>query len=211
MTNSQQLREQMWDLVYGLLDTGESQDVIARIKSDPQAARLYAEVRLQADLVGYAARVEDPSFVLNVDASAEKPAPAKREKSAASAIKQLPAARRPTAGERGGAWMAIAAATALAMLLAVGQFWPRADDRMLATAYIVTEIEAPRSIPGGLANTVAFHTTTLGGEGQPATVDFAVRGREARSCFASRSKRTTAPRLRRDSGSGSARRAAGSV
>src|SRR5688500_6222424 len=67
MNDSQQLREQMWDLVYGLLEADESQPLIARIKSDPQAARLYAEVRLQADLVGYAAQVEDSSVVLHAE------------------------------------------------------------------------------------------------------------------------------------------------
>src|SRR5438067_1059555 len=52
MTDSQQLRESIWELVYGLLSDEESKALIARIKSDPQAARLYADVRLQADLVG---------------------------------------------------------------------------------------------------------------------------------------------------------------
>jgi hypothetical protein len=179
MNDSQQLREQMWDLVYGLLSTDESQALIARIKSDPQAARLYAEVRLQSDLVGYAARVEDSSFVLNVDVDGEKPMPAKREKPAAE-IKPQPAASRSRSAPSGGAWLAMAAATALAALLAVGQFWPRADEHKLAAALIVTEIEAPRSMPGGLGNTVAFHTTNLDGEGQTATVDFALRGRGGR-------------------------------
>src|SRR5215471_17489544 len=77
MTDSQQLREQMWDLVYGLLSPEESAALITHIKSDPQAARLYAEVRLQADLVGAASRVEDSSFVLRVGESLIQPTRAK--------------------------------------------------------------------------------------------------------------------------------------
>ena len=52
----------MWDLVYGLLSEEESQALITRIKSEPDAARLYAEVRLEADLVAQAARIEDSSW-----------------------------------------------------------------------------------------------------------------------------------------------------
>src|SRR6478736_5037641 len=62
-----ELRESMWDLVYGLLSEEESQALVARIKADPDAARLYAEVRLEADLVAQAARVEDSSVALKAD------------------------------------------------------------------------------------------------------------------------------------------------
>src|SRR5438270_7708652 len=65
--DSKRLRELMWDLVYGLLSEEESQALIARIKSEPDAARLYAEVRLEADLVAQAARVEDSSVSLKAD------------------------------------------------------------------------------------------------------------------------------------------------
>src|SRR6186997_498610 len=161
MTNSQHLREQMWDLVYGLLEADESQALIAQIKSDPAAARLYSEVRLQSDLVGYAASIEDPSLVLTADAAAEKPAPMRREKAAASASKERPATKRAARGARAGAWLALGAATALAALLAVGQFWPAPSPQQLAMHYIVTDVEAPPSIPGGLGNSLAFRTTTL--------------------------------------------------
>src|SRR5438105_11023177 len=113
MNESQQLRESMWDLVYGLLSEEESRALIARIKSDPAAARLYAEVRLQADLVGRAARVEDSAITLSHE---------KEGKSLpSSSIHAAPAPVRPAAARRAGddlhrgaLWLAGIAATALA-------------------------------------------------------------------------------------------------
>src|SRR4051812_44709543 len=107
-----ELRESMWDLVYGLLSEEESQGLVARIKTEPDAARLYAEVRLEADLVAQAARVEDSSLRLKSDhddaISSEKqaqpvPAPAHAN-----------AGRFGTDLHRGGAWLVGLAATALA-------------------------------------------------------------------------------------------------
>src|ERR1051325_781583 len=64
MSDGQQIREHMWDYVYGLLSEEESREMVARIKSDPQVARLYAEVRLKGELVAQAALVEDASLHL---------------------------------------------------------------------------------------------------------------------------------------------------
>src|SRR5687768_11602411 len=57
-----ELRQQLWELSYGLLDDEAAAGLRARIKSDPALARLYAEVRLQTDLVASAARVQDSSL-----------------------------------------------------------------------------------------------------------------------------------------------------
>src|SRR4051812_18573000 len=129
MTDSQQLRESMWDLVYGLLSDEESTALIARIKSDPEAARLYAEVRLQADLVGQATRVEDSSIVLK-GAGVSTATPAPRVTASLKPVQS--GGRRKEVTHRGGAWLAGIAATALAALLAVGIFWPRPNQALLA-------------------------------------------------------------------------------
>src|SRR5262245_39459361 len=124
MTDSQQLREQLWDLVYGLLSSDESAALIAHVKSDPQVARLYAEVRLQADLVGYASRVEDSSLVLNLGEPVHRAAPP--EGSEPAADRATPST---TTGSRGGAnWLIGSGATALTILLAVGFLWPRLNE-----------------------------------------------------------------------------------
>src|SRR4029453_6030716 len=140
MNDSQQLREAIWDLVYGLLSDDESGSLIARIKSDPQAARMYAEVRLQADLVGQAARIEDSSLVFKGDGAAAS-AVAKATESAASASP----ARRVTsriASPRATAWLAGIAATALVALLAVGTWWPRQSEQLLARNFLAADVVA---------------------------------------------------------------------
>src|SRR6186713_1558378 len=126
--DSSQLREQMWDLVYGLLEQDESRELITRIKSDPQAARLYAEVRLQADLVGYASKVEDSSLVLTGDSAAREVAPAGKHAAAQSGVGQPQALGR----SRSGNMLAAFVATALALLIGVGIFWPQMSDHQVA-------------------------------------------------------------------------------
>ena len=76
MNENEKLHEQMWDLCYGLLSADEVAALHKQIKSDPAAARLYAEVRLQADLVASAAKVEDVSVTLSVPEEGRKVQPA---------------------------------------------------------------------------------------------------------------------------------------
>src|SRR5262245_53944956 len=123
MNDSQQLRESMWDLVYGLLSEEESEALMARIKSDPDTARVYAEARLEADLVARAARVEDSSVALSTEPKEASPAVEKLKADSLAATP--PAARRSKRdSHRLGAWLAAIGTTALAALLAVGFFWP---------------------------------------------------------------------------------------
>lgn len=50
-----ELRDQLWDYVYGLLDEADAARLRAQITSDRQIAREYARVKLQSELVGLAA------------------------------------------------------------------------------------------------------------------------------------------------------------
>src|SRR5689334_2619359 len=83
MNQNQTLREQMWDLCYGLLSAEEVAALHKQIKSDPAAARLYAEVRLEADLVASAAKIEDASVTLSVPDEGRKVQPAAKSHSSA--------------------------------------------------------------------------------------------------------------------------------
>jgi hypothetical protein len=178
-----QLREQMWELVYGLLDQDQSQELITRIKSDPQAARLYAEVRLQADLVGYASKVEDSSLVLTGDAASRETAPA-AGRSAAAAI----AAEKPQAAgrSRSGNFLAGIVAAALALLIGIGIFWPEASDRELALKFPVIDIHAQRELTGGITGEVDVKVARLDGVGQPAEVEALVVDADGRETWAVR-------------------------
>jgi len=78
---NEELRQQLWDLVYGLLEPDEAAALKAKITSDPTVARLYAEIRLQQDLVADAARVEVAPLTF---APQTKVAPAAKAPAAAS-------------------------------------------------------------------------------------------------------------------------------
>src|SRR5262245_40210451 len=54
--NMKELRDQLWDFVYGLLDEAEAVELRQRICSDRTVAREYARVKLQSELVAQAAR-----------------------------------------------------------------------------------------------------------------------------------------------------------
>ncbi|HUG68537.1 MAG TPA: hypothetical protein VMM76_12360, partial [Pirellulaceae bacterium] len=57
---NEELHQQLMEFVYGLLEEDEANALCDRITSDPEAARAYAKVKLQCDLVGRAARIDTP-------------------------------------------------------------------------------------------------------------------------------------------------------
>ena len=131
MNDHDQLREQMWDLVYGLTTAEETAALHARIKSDPKIARLYAEVRLESDLLAQAARVEASVHLAD-------PAPTTHQPAAGRA---KPPAAASSAG-RGRTilslhWFSAVAASALAVLLAVGIFF-RTDQPQAEPTHLVS-------------------------------------------------------------------------
>lgn len=188
MNDSQTNRELMWDYVYGLLSPEENQEMVARIKSDPQLARLYAEVRLQGELVAQAAIVEDQSLHLTVDSAKEQ-----QEK-----VLPTSAVRTAAAGEkyRSSGWLTALAASALALVLAAGFLWPRPDERLLARNFMCADVVSPSSLPAGLTNQLAVHTYRVNasgdpGEGAAATVQLRLVDRAGKQQF-EKSLRTNA-------------------
>jgi hypothetical protein len=187
VNDSQQLREQMWDLVYDLLSQEERQALIARIKSDPTAARLYSEVRLQADLVGSAARVEDTSLLFGAP-GVQRPSPMK---SPARVAALQPAAKGRQARGAAGmqSWLVGAAAAALAVLLAVGHFWPQPDIRKITSQYVAFDVTGSRSMQAGLTNKVTLRTHRLSTSGEhskalaPAEAQIVVRSSNGEALF----------------------------
>jgi hypothetical protein len=160
------IRESIWDFVYGLLSDEESQALIARIKSEPDVARMYAEVRLEADLVAEAARVQDSSVVLNADKPADPSTPAISSGSAASKSSagqsRLPAHRIAT-------WLAGAGATALALLLVVGLALSRTIPQQVAATLLVTDVIASQPLIAGLTCPVELRTYHVAADGEVTT------------------------------------------
>src|SRR5436190_15962217 len=129
MNENQTLREQMWDLCYGLLSAEEVAALHKQIKSDPAAARLYAEVRLQADLVASAAKVEDESVSLSVPDEGRKVQPAgKSHLGGESPFKPAKSGRSgkrlPIPSYRAANWLAGLAAMVLVGLIGYGFLSP---------------------------------------------------------------------------------------
>jgi hypothetical protein len=161
-TDSKQLRESMWDLVYGLLSDEERQALVARIKSEPDAARMYSEVKLEAGLVAQAARVEDSSISLKAD-----------EETAAGQKRARAISTRGVGGRlgadihRGAAWLVGLAATALAGLLAVGFSWQRSGTPQLASALVAADVIASQPMLAGLTCPVEVRTYLVNSGGEP--------------------------------------------
>lgn len=156
MSNGQRLNESMWDLVYGLLSEEEGQALIARIKSDPDVARLYAEVRLQADLVAQAAKVDDPSLVLS-PATAANVSP----KTSASTAPRTRRAKR--GAQRFFNGLTALGATALAVLLGVGLLGTASTARPTA---LVVNVVGDAAMPAGLSRALTIKTYATNSRGE---------------------------------------------
>ncbi len=186
-----ELRETMWELCYDLLPAAEREALIARIKSDPQAARLYAEVRLQADLVSAAARVEDDALILSPPAelSAEETPTRAVGHSAASAAGTKQVSPAPTARLRTRDavsvparqtsritrqslhWLLGTAALVLVGVMGYGLVRPLQSQHALADRYVITEIETPARMQSGLSSKVALKSSSVLGKSMEAQVD----------------------------------------
>ena len=61
MSNQDNLRQQMWELVYGLLSKDDAAALEKRIDSESAVAQLFADIMQETDLVAQAAqRIEKP-------------------------------------------------------------------------------------------------------------------------------------------------------
>ena len=163
MSTNEELRQQMWELAYGLLTPEETASLHARIKSDPVAARLYAEVRLQADLVADAAKVHDPSFSVSAQGEPARPMPARHSPFSGSVHGKTPS--------RGMNWLAGAAGAALAALLCVVLFRPIGSSDPAANQFVATAIEAPARLQAGITQQVSVFTCAPDETGTPADVE----------------------------------------
>jgi hypothetical protein len=169
MTDGQQIRERMWDYVYGLLSEEESQEMVARIKSDPQVARLYAEVRLKGELVAQAAVVEDSSLHLTAD---PKDHPAVTRKLTTTGP------RKSAVWHQRATQIIALAVSGLIVVLGTGLCWPRSNEQMVARHFVVTDLVAPVSLTGGLTNELlvnTYHVNPAGEAGENASADVHVR------------------------------------
>jgi hypothetical protein len=164
MNDHDQLREQMWDLVYDLVTPDQKAALEGRIRSDPQAARLYAEVSLEADLISQAAKVADASVTLpHVEP--------RREKVSAGRARQSVAPAQGAGISRSLHWLAAAAASALAVVLTVGTLW-QADHVERAQEHLVIAIrpDSADTLVASVPATLEIETRDPSGKPAPASI-----------------------------------------
>lgn len=176
-----ELRQQLWELSYGLLDDDAAAALRTQIKSDPAIARLYAEVRLQADLVSRAARVEDSALQISAGPAAKASRSGSRSAAKTSSGKSWQAAEQRSWGTN---WLAVGGTVALLVLLAFGLNQPQGVTNSVAQAeYIFTQITAPTNTPAGVTQTVEINTTDIHNNGRSAELAVRLVDREGRETF----------------------------
>jgi hypothetical protein len=180
MNENETLREQMWDLCYGLLSAEEVAALHKQIKSDPAAARLYAEVRLQADLVASAAKVEDASVTLCVPDGGRKVQRAGKSHSGTTETPTKPAKSEgsgkksfPTHSYRAANWLAALAATALLSLIGYGLYAPSRRGASSLPVRIVASVYAKQPLQSGLTQNLKVVATN--DRGEPASTSLRYR------------------------------------
>lgn len=181
MNENETLRERMWDLCYGLLTAEEVTALHKQIKSDPSAARLYAEVRLQADLVASAAKVEDASVTLSVPDEGRKVQPTAKKHSGPS---ESPFQKTRSSGSgkksfpipsyRAANWLAGLAATALVALIGYGLYAPAWRAKSPADVQFVAYVYGPATVQSGLTQNFKFVSKNSRGEPASAALAYEV-------------------------------------
>jgi len=172
------LEQQIWELIYGLLPENEADDLNRQITSDPDTARLYAEVRLQVDVLAEAAQLHEPQLSL-----ARPPAAAAEPSTEASddvsvRTRPLPAAARV-------ANWAVGLAAALLLCLMVHSYFKsdssirevavRSQQQKLTEPYVLTTFYGPESLQTRPAN-YFFVQTRSAVDGKPRSVSLNYRG-----------------------------------
>ncbi len=153
--NEDQVRQQLWEFIYELLPEDQMQEWRERITSDPDIARLYAEVKLLADQVAEALVYVGPTVPLSVPESVSHSVDTADQTVAigpghGAAVTRKARSYRP--------WLNLATVAAT-LLLAMGWFgvsWMDRHDGQLATggrsavgdAVQLRMVVPPHAVPG---------------------------------------------------------------
>lgn len=158
------LHEELWDLVYGLLDEARAAALIERIRSDPAVARRYAEVRLQADLLRDAARLQLPNVSCVPPADQAEIAP-------------RPAAAAPVSPTRDvSKWWWPAGWLAAAASLALGVWCLKTPPAMPHLSLMAVELEGPPALWEKQPAQLRLRTLrVLPDQAQPAAAQLAIK------------------------------------
>ncbi len=166
--SSDELHQQLFELIYGLLPDDEAARLEKRITSEPEIARAYAEAKQQADLLAKAAKLHGPPVKL------ERPKEAKPNP-------QSPA--RSGEALAGLKWLIALAALALLCITGYSYFKPdspladrqSADVRReIADEHLRMVVTAPAQFSAGGPGSLTVATSTIDRRPMPATVRYAL-------------------------------------
>lgn len=166
---------ELWDLVYGLLDEQDETRVKQLVTSDPDVAREYTRVKLQAELVAKAAKLEAPPVELTRPEEVAKTEP-KRD------VPQLTRRKRPVSSvARTANWVVGLAAVGLLCVAGYSYFQPQstlhtqaaeARRQAIARDYVRMVVTGPATLEPHLANTYQVHTTSIDDAAVPAEIEY---------------------------------------
>lgn len=164
MDRREELEQQIWEFVYGLLPDDEADALRRQLADDAEAARLYDEIRRRAGMLAQAAKLELPPIAL-VPPQVGRRSSRRRWVNAAVAL----------------------AASLLLCFLGYAGFCTRALERSLATAPaepswaeppVRTVVYGPATLQPALANHFAVQTQSVDGVPRAAAVDYRVIGED---------------------------------
>jgi anti-sigma factor RsiW len=168
MTVDPQARQQLLELVYGLLPESEAEELRARIAADPELQQAYADAQATSSLLADAARLKAPKL---------DPKRLGRV-AAATPARPTPGVRR---GDRHRSYWAVRAGWTVGLSAAVllaaslgGYFYHRHQFAELAAAHLRLLVTGPARLQAGAANSYTINTSLVTGEPVGAQVEFAV-------------------------------------
>ena len=166
MSPNEHTQQQLWELIYDLLPDEDADALRERIRSDPELARAYATAKLQSELLGKAARLDQAPVPLQLLASELGTASPHDESAGVGRT-----SRRLTTERDRRRWPVPSALIGLAAVLTIGFFGftvlrldPTAsrESRSLAST-ILTSVTLPPQLNSEIDNPVFARATTKSG------------------------------------------------
>ena len=186
-----ELREKLMELIYDLLPADETAKLEEQVTSDPQVARAYAEVKLDTDLLGKAALLENKQLKKQV--RLKRPNEKKQSATTTTAASKLP---QMTPWH----W---SLATAAALLVAVtlgGWVYQEANERSIAANHMRLLVTGPATLREGVDNRFNITTQTVDGEPLEADLEYVIYAPNGNKEFSSMAGDVELPLVRDGNG-----------
>jgi len=161
------VEQQIWEFVYGLLSQDEADELNRHITTDPDAARLYAEVKLQADILAEAAQLHEPPVSLVKPSDAVTGLPTQTPDDIV--VRPRPSSMAALAAN----WFVGLAAALLACLMGYSYLKPDSSIRKVAVRIqqqnliernVTTTLYGPETLQTTPANIIIVRTQSASGE-----------------------------------------------